>query len=169
MEVTVEQLHEWAARQAGGDDKAAAELLAEITLEPTKREWNYWCDPPEVGVFAATGIDGAHFGQFVAEDGTWPVVLIAPECAENCWTIVGQSLDEFLCLGCQVGYGLLVELATQPAETVRRIEEPEATTPRQQEILESLRQEFSLEPWKDVGRRLFELQELYLDELILPD
>jgi hypothetical protein len=143
--------------------------LKKIVLEPTESYWDYWCDPINVETFAATGMGGAHFGEFEAEDGKRPVVLVAPDFDEPC-IILGDSLFEFLCLGCEVGYGLLVELPCQMGWTVEQIESrrPCVGDPQEQRILSELRSRFRLKAWHDVGNRLFDLQHLYLDQLEMP-
>jgi hypothetical protein len=145
-------------------------LLSELTLAPTKPVWDYWCDPIDVETFAQTGMGGAHFGEFEASDGQRPVVMIAPAGFDRPCIILGASLHEFLCLGCEVGYGLLVEMPARPAWTTDQIQK--GTPPNHAEetqLLTKLRARFSLWPWEKVGARLFELQELYLDELDMPD
>ncbi len=169
MNVSVDDLRRWAASQVGNNSQKIWDYLSQICLGPTEPYWEYWCDPTNVETFAETGMGGAHFGELISRNGKRPVVLIAPEISERPCTIVGESLYEFLCLGSRVGFGLIVELPLQPAWTVQQIEKRvEAKSLKERRILKELRSQFGLTPWDEVGNRLFDLQERYLDELEMP-
>ena len=174
MNVAVQDLLDWALDLAGGDRDAANRLLSKLDLAPPgeQRVEDYWCSPVNVSTFACTGMAGAHFGFIDTDDEIQPIVLVAPDSGERPCTIVGESLHEFLCLGCQNGFGLMVELPHRPAKIVERLEGPPKAGPlydERNELLRSLRERFELKPWPSIGQRLFELQQLYLEGLDMPE
>ena len=108
MNLTLNDLWAWARDMAGDDEEAASELLYELALGPTDDDWiDYdWCTPINVDVFAATTMDGAHFGLLQTDTDIQPVVLVAPDSDSPC-VIVGETLHEFLSLACEHGFQLL--------------------------------------------------------------
>ncbi len=86
--------------------------------------------------------------------------------------IVGSSLYEFLCLGSRTGYFLLEGLTYSDSgkKTLEYLEHPEALVKeesqvlnkenfkRKENLLQLLRDRLSLKPWKNVEKRLKELQ-----------
>jgi len=167
-DVSYQDVLDWAISKVGDTEEVLYDFLGEITLAPTNEVYDYWCDPDDVETFAETGMGGAHFGEFDAKDGQRPIVLISPATGDHCWTILGESFYEFLCLGCDVGYGLLIDFPSQPAQVTRWIEEKKLPHPREGAVLAQLREEFGLKPWPEIGNRLQELQDRYLGELQLP-
>ena len=162
---------------AGGDEEAMPELLYPLPLVPTSKNWmDYHCTPINVDVFASTSMDGAHFGVLQTDTDIQPVVLVAPDASNRPCVIVGETLHEFLSLGCEHGFGWVVEVPHRPAEMVKLLEQPpeplnEASLEVdwiRERLLENLRERFQLRPWTNIGERLMELQEEYLDELDMP-
>ncbi len=135
---------------------------------------DYTSTPLSSSTFASTGGDGVHYGLLHINGGVGdasPVVMTVPMAFERPNLIVGESLFEFLCLGCQVGYAYLEHLAYNRHEATDWIGNPQnwfnerhygPLGLRAQLLLEILVREFDLKPWSEVGRRVDELQERFL-------
>lgn len=167
----VNALWSWGERQAMKRGCSLWELLDTIHLGPPDEEWSdYWCTPINADPCAVTCLAGAHYATFEAEDGKSPVVLVVPDSFDRPCVVVGESLREFLCLGCEHGYGLVTGLAHQPRYTTEQLATPpDKMSVEEVELLSTLRREFDLRPWKEVGKRLNELQQLYVDQLDMPE
>ncbi|MFN8473463.1 MAG: hypothetical protein U0822_14835 [Anaerolineae bacterium] len=135
---------------------------------------DYTSTPLNSSTFASTGGDGVHYGLLHTigdvSDAS-PVVMTVPMAFERPNLIVGDSLLEFLCLGCQVGYAYLEHLAYNRHEATDWIGNAQnwfnekhygPLDLRAQSLLEILVREFDLKPWPEVGRRVDELQERFL-------
>lgn len=134
-----------------------------------------FCTPLNVRTFAGTGGDGHHFS-FLVQNGTVdassPVILTQPDnCGESC--VVGEDLQEFLCLGCRGGYadvlGQRPEVRGSDAE-LRGIDDHTYApylAENQVKTLQALSLRFGLKPWTD-PHRFAELQAKYASLLILP-
>lgn len=167
----INNLWSWAERKAMERGCSLWELLNTIDLGPPNDEWtDYWCTPINAKPFAVTCFGGAHYATLEADDGTTPVVLVVPDSFDWPCLIVGESMHEFLCLGCEHGYGSITQLTYQPRDTTQRLQSPpENMNKHKSELLSCLRREFDLRPWNQVGRRLDELQQLYVEQLDMPD
>ncbi|GAB3937919.1 hypothetical protein GCM10029976_051660 [Kribbella albertanoniae] len=110
--------------------------------------------------FASTGGDGVHFCA-VFGDTVTRVVLSIP-LADKPHHIVGESLAEFLALGCRTGY-VLDELGYDSRDAM--IDELENTRayddPERGMLLRTLTDEFHLRPWSGVRERLATLSAQY--------
>lgn len=63
--------------------------------------------------FASIGVDGIHFGSITDGDNmapACPIVITIPMAFDRPNYIVGESLYDFLCLGCRHGYSNLGNL-----------------------------------------------------------
>ncbi len=149
-----------------------------ILIRPLKT-LEYESTPRNSCAFAETGIDGTHFslvqmgGQITEKS---PVVMTVPANYREENLIVGGTLYEFLCLGSKIGYSGLDQLtySDNRKETLEWLEHPEAFFKqefqeckdqlgkeyfdREQDLLQLLRHRLSLKPWKNVEKRLKELQ-----------
>lgn len=167
IEASAVGLITWAQQHVGDDGDAVCRFLSDLSLGPPSNDFlDYWCTPVNVDVFAVTCMDGAHFATFESNDGEQPVVLIAPDARERPCMIVGQTFHEFLCLGCEHGFGELTALPHRPkhvADIYSSHTENDGVL-----LVKSFRDAFGLQPWHNVGDRLQELQQLYLDELDMP-
>jgi hypothetical protein len=139
---------------------------------PPKCE-GYWCTPLNSVTFARTGGDGTHYGLLsppgLSRD-TQPVVMTVPMSDEPN-VVVGESLREFLALGCRFGYFALEGLVHQPSETLSELESgayDQERSPDEIRMLERLQQAFDLRPWRDPKSRLAELRLRYFSKLVLP-
>lgn len=122
--------------------------------------------------FAGIGVDGIHFGT-ISANGTLapsaPVVVTIPMALDQSNFIVGESIYDFLCLGCERGFHAIANLdINQPGslETYASHNEADDFDERIPEILALMRRELCLEPWSDVQSRFRELQDLYIPALI---
>jgi hypothetical protein len=130
---------------------------------------DYSCTPRNTKTFASTGGDGCHFG-FLLTDGEWtgqsPVVMTYPPPARANNVVVGEDLREFLCLGINIGYFCLEQLALRPERLLGEYPDPGEFAPwveeRERELLSALAERFCLAPWAQPAQRLQELQERYL-------
>jgi hypothetical protein len=149
-----------------------------LILVRPMRNMGYESTPINSATFAETGGDGVHFGflqvsNTISEDS--PVVMTVPMQCDNPNVVVGCNLLEFLCLGSQIGYFPLEQLAYDWRTTVEWIENPEtyfeqgygseASDPyfvellkKKKHLLSLLTEEFGLRPWVSVEQRLGEIQ-----------
>ncbi|QDU42110.1 hypothetical protein Mal52_05650 [Symmachiella dynata] len=185
MSLTVEEFWGFCRDLTGdpSDDDALHYLLYDIALSPVTKESRdgyhfYWCCPLNAIPFANTSMDGAHFSLLDTETDVQPVILVAPDAFENPYVVVGESFYEFLCLGCVHGFACVAAMAHRPSEMVKYLEgDPDRDSANEtarervkqaQWLLEKLRERFQLHPWQNVGQRLFELQEEFLDAIEIP-
>jgi hypothetical protein len=135
----------------------------------------YHCTPLNSTTFAETGGDGVHYGLLRTEGSASdesPVVMTVPCMFESPNLIVGTTLHEFLCLGCQVGYFWLEQLVYERAATLEKLLHPEdhaqeiwfegQPTTRQSHLLAQFVRLFDLKPWDSLVERLDTLQDKYL-------
>lgn len=136
--------------------------------------------PLNCRTFASTGGDGVHFS-FLVQDGVInsgsPVVLTVPSMGN---LIVGETLFEFLCLGCRQGYGGMDGFAYNLEESLpaylgsdRRSDGADNSTEwpefeeHQRQLLDHLTTRLDLIPWTNPAR-FHELQADYAAELRMP-
>lgn len=183
MSLTVEEFWDFCRELTNNpsDDEALHYLLYDISLSPITEEHRddlhfYWCCPLNAIPFANPAMDGAHFSLLDTESDVQPVVLVSPDAFDDPYLIVGESFYEFLCLGCVHGFGNIAGMC--PPDFVKYLEgEPDWDSENErvreshkqaQWLLEKLRERFQLHPWQNVGQRLFELQEEFLDAIEVP-
>ncbi len=143
----------------------------------------YWCTPINSLQFAATGGEGTHFS-FLLDgeriDDNTPILATVPNPAEQCNFVVGDSLFDFLCLGCHRGYFGLEQLASDARRTVgafssrRWVPETDAdwwfglgVNSDQQPVLDFLRKRLALRPWRNAWSKFCRLQRQHLPRLEL--
>ena len=128
---------------------------------PPERE-GYWCTPLNCRTFARTGGDGVHYSLVSLSDAApdqLPIVMTVP-MSESPNVVVGESLREFLALGCRTGYFGLEGLVHVPEETLSALErgayDPEAEE-EERRLLTEISTTFKLTPWAKPRQRLREL------------
>jgi len=131
---------------------------------PTKSA--YPATPLNSVTFGGIGVDGIHFCSITDEpevDPMAPVVMCIPMALEIPNFVVGETLHDFLCLGCRHGYSSLGSLHLNPEEVIRYYESPPERffDERSESMLQTLSAELSLEPWTDFRGRLEELESKY--------
>lgn len=118
--------------------------------------------------FAATGGDSVHYSwlELPGRDAdSAPIVMTVPCAGDGRQNIVvGESLRDFLNLGCRYGYFALEQLAYDWHGTIKELEkksiDPDAW-PDKIARLEQLTTHFALEPWERPGEKLTQLQRQY--------
>lgn len=135
-----------------------------------------WYDVTPVGadVFASTGGDGVHYSFLPIPGGEAepPVVMTVPMHFDRPNLIVGETLTEFLELGCcyRFGYAHLDELAYAPQKTIAELQSGREIPIDQGDdsvaVLKALTEHFSLKPWPDVSGRLAELDKKYMPHVV---
>jgi hypothetical protein len=117
--------------------------------------------------FASTGGDDVTFSLLATPSGSFNdgsrVVLTVPHASGSVWDrnfVVGESLYEFLCLGCVSGYDLLESLAYDWDAVVADLGEPDEDEddPRAATTLREMRRNLDLSAWDCIEPRLTELQ-----------
>lgn len=124
-----------------------------------------WCTPLNCRPFARTGSGGTHFS-FVGIDNevseSSPVVATLPSDL-GCSVVVGENLFEFLCLGCLRGFYGIEQINSDLKAYFNCLDfeqtEKDArygfeTNPVKEAILEHLRKQLGLLPWRNVPERL---------------
>ncbi len=111
--------------------------------------------PPQAHPILWCGVDGVHYSALSAGSvsGYIMVMTVPPSMGVN--LVVGESLMEFLALGCRshfTGLAILVEDMSAELES----EEDESA-----DVMGALRSHFALSPWPDVAARLSELEVRY--------
>lgn len=118
----------------------------------------YDATPDDAITFASTGGDGVHFSACQGVQGA-VIVMTVPMQFARPNIVVGQSLREFLALGCISGYFGLEQLAYDFAATAAGLAAGPAPDDSAGEAhLALLRQHLQLAPWSDPRSRLDELQ-----------
>ncbi len=113
--------------------------------------------------FACTGGDDVHFG-LVGVNGQYgdssPVVMTVPmagDSIDDTNFIVGETLHEFLCLGCVHGFFYAEELAYSWRNEFFDRYANAPSTDENRKIYEKFQSELSLTPWISIESRLHEL------------
>jgi len=88
--------------------------------------------------------------------------MTVPMMFDNPNIIVGENLSEFLCLGCEVGYFALEQLAYDIKQTIQSIMNPGPLDNDQAELLRLIREEFDLQPITQINYRFEVLQRTYI-------
>ncbi len=127
--------------------------------------------PTNTLAFATTGGDDVHFGMLLTDGGfgdASPIVMTVPMADKdpmNCNFIVGETLHDFLCLGCVHGFFSLEKLAyTWCTELFSEYGRPEEPSDNQINY-ERFRAAFSLSHWPEIEQRQKELDSRYKPKL----
>jgi hypothetical protein len=157
------------------------ERLADVGLLLLRPPERAWCEstPKNSHVFAHTGGDDVHYcllevdGKVSDES---PVAMVVPGSRNRPRFIVGDSIHEFLALGCTIGYFFLEQLVYDFDRTLGYLFDYEAfirhnylgNDPPHEDALElaaqrvlltELSKEFSLSSWPDPRARFDVLQQ----------
>lgn len=136
-----------------------------LFLHRPLEDGGYDSTPCNCESFARTGGDGVHYNLLeingeISDDS--PVVMTVPMMFDNPNIIVGENLSEFLCLGCEVGYFALEQLAYDIKQTIQSIMNPGPLDNDQAELLRLIREEFDLQPITQINYRFEVLQRTYI-------
>ena len=156
-------------------DAAALEFdAAGLIWVAPPRHHGYDATPRNSVTFAHTGGDGVHYGWLDLPGGepdSAPIVMTIP-CAmdANQNIVVGESLRDFLHLGCRYGYFALEQLAYDWDGTVEELEkkrvDPDAL-PEKLAKLNQLTKHFALSPWSNPRDRLIELRDRFAHLIVV--
>ncbi|HLO97886.1 MAG TPA: hypothetical protein VK171_04760 [Fimbriimonas sp.] len=143
-----------------------------ILYDPPKNA-GYSSTPLNSVTFAGIGIDGIHFGSLTDTglvDPMAPVVVTIPMSLGAPNFIVGESLYDFLCLGCRHGFSRLGDLHLDYEGVLDHYQNPpgEFFDERAAGILQTLSEELSLVPWQSIRPHFEVLQSKFLPLLNLP-
>lgn len=114
--------------------------------------------PTNTLAFATTCGDDVHFGM-LSREGLFgdlsPIVMTVPMASDNpleCNFVLGETLHEFLCLGCVHGFSDLEKLAyTWKSDLFTQYAIP--PKPTDDKSYERFRAAFSLTPWPEIEER----------------
>ena len=134
-----------------------------LFLERPLKRWTYFCTPRNSVTFGSTGGDGVHFGflQLPASPHIAPIVMTVP-MSDNRNIVVAESLEEFLNLGCHVGWFSLEQLSYSPSKAIQHFSMSDAErSPEEQNLLETLRRALNLRRVPLSSDRLADLRSRY--------
>ncbi len=168
----------WTLAQIEADKSSAKPeyVLGEIGLflEIPIHNEGYYPTPVNTSTFASTHGDSVHYGLMHIDgevtDSSPVIMTVACNYGGQTNFVLGEYLVDFLCLGCEVGYFSLEELAYRRNDFIDYLSHPdrEECEADDQELLDVLRQSLSLKPWGGVQERLEQLHEKYHGLLELP-
>jgi hypothetical protein len=113
--------------------------------------------PLQAHPILSCGVDGIHWSAMTADSSSGYVVVMTVPPSLGVNIVLGESLNEFLSLGCRSHFACLaglVEDTTAELGTESDIEEVA-------DVMVALRGRFSLSPWPNVTARLSELTARY--------
>ncbi|MDN5201961.1 hypothetical protein QQ008_11320 [Fulvivirgaceae bacterium BMA10] len=135
-------------------------------LNPVRplENYNYSCTPKNSMTFAATGIDGVHFGiinKQKSEISSGPIVITVPIATKNN-IVVAEDLDEFFSLGYYVGWLALEQLVYNFEDTISYYSKPDLELDaKEKAFLELISNELNINHIPLSRNRLKELDEKY--------
>ena len=144
-----------------------------LFLNDPPKNAGYNCTPANSLTIAGLGVDGIHIGCVTEShviDPLAPVVITIPMAFASPNFIVGETLYDFLCLGCRNGYANLANLHTYFDDTMDYYQgfDDNLFDDRVPDILQLLATELSLKPWADVRRHFTGLQSQFMSVLRMP-
>jgi hypothetical protein len=163
------------AKRGGLQIQFVFEPIGLILIKPVKQE-QYESTPKNSMAFATTGGDGVHFsfvqlyGEAVDQS---PIVMTVPMNFGSENLIVGTDFEDFLCLGCEVGFSFLEQLTynDSKAEAIHWLSHPDewfeshnvdpVDIDNDKKLLKLLRTEFNLQPWDNIEIKLQSLEDEY--------
>ena len=166
----IQSVHQLAAKQFPHEYLDVGLGAIGLFLHNPPKNAGYLSTPLNSITFASIGVDGIHFGSITDSDTMnpeCPVVVTIPMAFDQPNYIVGESLYDFLCLGCRHCYFNLSNLHLNLEETLDYYTKPmvDFYDDRQQGILQLLSDQLSLRPWNDVRSHFHDLQTRFLETL----
>lgn len=145
-----------------------------LFLHDPPKNAGYRSTPTNSITFASIGVDGIHFGSITDGDiidPMSPIVITIPMAVDAPNYIVGQTLYDFLCLGCRHGYSNLGNLHMNFEATIENYQNPpdDFYDERCADILQIMTVELSLAPWPDVRGHFLDLQSRLMPMLRMPN
>jgi hypothetical protein len=163
-------LAEAVAHETGGEPRYVFDAVG-LLLERQLSAWSYFCSPRNALTFASTGGDGVHFGLLQLSDSAphpAPVVMTVP-MSDTRNIVLAEDLEEFLGLGCRVGWFMLEQLAYDPDWTVQHFADSAAESSECEAILNRIRTSLRVRPVPLSLNRLAQLKDRYLPRVQVPD
>jgi hypothetical protein len=115
-------------------------------------ESGYDSDPDGFVAFMSTGGDGVHYNlPKNSKDGK--IVMNVPMNFGKENLVLGDTLFEFLSLGCDFGYFSLEQLTYNISNTIKKIHNAQPES----DALIKLKKHFNLKPWSNIEDRLLKL------------
>ncbi len=174
--ITLEQFWEACdriARDRGVEPTYALEPAGIYLARPLERFGEY-CTPTNSLTFAYTGMDGEHFGFLTVDDApvsAQPVVMTVPLTGDIDNAVIAEDLEEFLRLGCRVGWWMLPDLLMRGLDNgLARYRDATAMDLAEggDAVLRALREALGLTPAPLARERLATLDERYGPRIALP-
>ena len=185
MTPTLNALYEF---DAAHSQSARLSDMGLILLSPPEQPWPGET-PLNSFVFAHTGGDSVHFclldvsGSGITEQS--PVIMVVPCGYDRTRFVVGDSVRDFLALGCTIGFFFLEQLAYNFEETLTYIFDYDTFVKHcyfgqlppaddlsrlaaQRQLLHELSAAFRLEPWPDPKTKFEQLQQRWTQHIQLP-
>ena len=131
----------------------------------------YWSTPVNTVSFGRTGGDGIHFSFLKEKDdisNESPIVMTLPS-ADTSNIIVGESLIDFLSLGCRAGYFELGQVEYRLKEHIPFMESKQYPPDYDDENINRLKlieKGFDISPWNEIIEKLAKLNEKYIGKLM---
>jgi hypothetical protein len=133
-----------------------AEPLASIGL--LLRDFPPYPDtPPQAHPMLSCGVDGIHWSAMTADSSSGYVVVMTVPPSLGVNLVLGESLNEFLSLGCRSHFACLAGLVEDISAELKSESDSEEVA----DVMAALRGRFSLSPWPNVTARLTELEARY--------
>jgi hypothetical protein len=163
----LQRVHELAAKQFAHEYLDVGLGAIGLFLHNPPKNAGYRQTPLNSITFASIGVDGIHFGSITnghTVNSGCPVVVTIPMAFDKPNYIVGESLYDFLCLGCKHGYSNLGNLHLNLEATLNHYSSPpdDFYDDRAPGILRLLSDQLSLRPWRDVRGHYNDLQYRFL-------
>ena len=163
----LQRIHRLAGEQFPHEYLATGPGAIGLFFHNPPKNAEYRSTPLNTITFASIGVDGIHFGSITDGgnvDPNCPVVVTIPMAFDNPNFIVGESLYDFLCLGCRHGYFNVGNLHLDLEATLDHYTKPpdDFYDDRASGILRLLSDQLSLRPWRDVRGHFYDLQSRFL-------
>jgi hypothetical protein len=162
------------ARDRGTKPVCALEPAGIYLVRPLER-FDYHCTPTNSVTFAHTGMDGEHFGFLAIGNspvGAQPVVMTVPMAFRDDRIdsfVIAEDLEEFLRLGCRVGWWMLPDLLMRgPDDVLAHYQNTAMDSPEGNAVLQALRGLLGLTPVPLDRERLAALDARYGPMIELP-
>ena len=141
-----------------------------LFLNNPPKNASYEQTPTNSVTFASIGVDGIHFGSITDGpnmDPKSPVVVTIPMAFDDPNYIVGESLYDFLCLGCRHGYANVANLHLNLDKSLGyfTVAPDDWFDDRVPGILDLLANELALKPWRNVHTHFHDLQSRFMSSL----
>jgi hypothetical protein len=166
----LKRVHQMAAEQFPHEYLDVGLGAIGLFLHDPPKNAGYSQTPTNSVPFASIGVDGIHFGSITegnVVNSESPIALTIPMAFDNPNFIVGESLHDFLRLGCLHGYFNLGNLHLNLDATLDFYANPPDAffDDRAPAILHLLSKELTLRPWPNLHSHFHDLQSRFASSL----